>query len=111
MTASYLAADPIYKKPGETLKLGIDFTLYGLVSGETLTGTPTASVTTLTASSLVVNSATFTNRKGGTVAIGKGVQLTLAGGTAGQDYELDVTATTTNGQTLVGRIPVFVRDG
>ena len=110
-TVQSVSCEPLRKKPGETLKVGVDFTLYGLASGETLTGTPTLSASSgITVASPAVNTGTFTNRKKGTVAIGKGVQFTLSGGTAGTDYYVDVSCGTTNSQTLVVRCPVEVRD-
>lgn len=105
-----LSADPITKHPSETLRIDVDFTLYGLASSELLTGTPVVTVTGLTSASPVVNSATFVNRKGGTVAIGKGVQFTLAGGTAGNEYDVTVSCGTDGNpaQTLVGTFTVLV---
>lgn len=112
MTVQLIAAEPVAKHPDETLILGVDFTLFGLASSELLTGTPTITPPSgLSTSSPSVNAATFTNRKGGTVAIGKGVIFTCTSGTAGTDYNVEVSCDTTGGQTLVGVCPVWVRDG
>lgn len=107
-----VSADPITKKPGATVRVDVDFTKYGLADAELLTGTPTVDGDGLTVASIAINTATFKNRKRGTVAIGKGVQFTLAGGTAGEDYNVELEATTDGSpaQTLPVRIPVYVRN-
>jgi hypothetical protein len=107
-----LAAEPVTKSPNEVLIIGVDFTLFGLAPNETLTGTPAVNVagSTLVATDPTVNTnATFKNRKGGTVAIGRGAVFKLAGGTVGTDVDLLVSCTTSGGQTLEGVCPVEVR--
>lgn len=112
MTQQLISAEPVTKHPDETLIPGVDFTAFGLSSSETLTGTPSITPPTgITTSSPSVNAATFTNKKGGTVAIGKGVVFTLTGGTAGTDYDIEVSCGTSGGQMLVGICPVYVRSG
>lgn len=106
-----VSAEPVTKHPSEVLLAGVDFTVYGLEASELLTGTPTVTPPSgISATSPGVNEATFINRKGGTVAIGKGMKFTLSGGTAGTDYDIVVSCGTTGGQTLVGICPVRVRD-
>lgn len=76
-----------------------------LDQGETLTGTPTvvASPGTLTVAAPRVNTTALT-LNGRQVAIGKAVQFTASGGTAGVEYTVTVTVETSNGQTLVADI-------
>ena len=113
--SSKLASDPVYKKAAEGLQIKSDFTLYGLSvdTNETLTGTPTVTVTPtgMTAGAPTINTAPFTNAKRGTCEIGKGVLFLLSGGTAGSDYSVSVQCGTSLGQTLEGTIPVYVRAG
>lgn len=72
-----------------------------LADDETLSGTPTITVspTGPTIASPVVTTATYTNDYGTTVAIGKAVQFRVSGGTAGTEYLLTVTCTTSSGDT------------
>jgi hypothetical protein len=78
-----------------------------LDDGASLTGTPTVTeVTTsdLTIANKAVNSATYSDSvTQGTVAIGKAVICTVAGGTAGSTYTLRITVSTdsTPAETLV----------
>lgn len=53
----------------------------------------------LTLGSATPNAATFTNHKGRTVAIGKGVQWQMSGGADGVDYTLTVVAACDDNQT------------
>jgi hypothetical protein len=78
-----------------------------LDDGASFTGTPTvAEVTTsdLTLDNKIVNTATYSDSQTGrTVAIGKGIQFTAAGGTAGQSHTVRVTCSTDSSpaETLV----------
>ena len=75
----------------------VDFTSI-LYSSESLSGTPTvtgSSDLTLATSDCVVTSATYTDDEGTTVASGKAVMFSIAGGTAANSpYPLVVTAAT-----------------
>lgn len=107
-----ISAEPIAKKPTEVLRVNVDFTLFGLASTELLTGTPIVTPPTgITAGTPIVNTATFVNRRGRTVAVGKGVQFTISGGTDGTNYDIDVSCGTDGSpaQTLGGTCPVEVR--
>lgn len=105
-----LSPDPQLKHPGETLNVGVDFTLYGLAPGETLTGIPTLTPPAgISATSPTVNSAPFQNRAKGTCDVNKGVQFVCSGGTAGADYTIDVGCATSGGQFLVAPCQVKVR--
>lgn len=107
-----ISTDPITKKPSEVLLVSVDFTLYGLRTSELLTGTPTITTPSgITTSNPAVNTSPFVNQRGKTVAVGKGVQFVVSGGTAGQDYQLDVSCPTNGStqQTLDVTCPVFVR--
>jgi len=78
-----------------------------LDSGVSLTGTPTVvevTTTALTLASKAVNTATYVeSHSGSTVAIGKAVEFTVAGGVAGTTYRIRVTCGTTSSpaETLV----------
>ena len=77
-----------------------------LDDGASFTGTPTVvEVTTsdLTLTNKAVNSATYTDIDGATVAIGKGLQFTASGGSAGTTYTIRVTCSTDSSpaETLV----------
>lgn len=109
-----ITAEPITKHPNEILLMSVDATLFGLRSGESLTGTPvvTCSSSDITIDNETVNLSTFTNRRGKTVAVGKGIQFTVAGGVAGTNYVIIVSCGTNGSpaQTLVGRCPLEVKD-
>ena len=106
---SAVAAGTKLKHPSDSRIYGFDFTRL-LASAETLTGTPTVTVSPSgpTASSPAVNVATFPDDEDVSVAIGKGVQLRLAGGTDGRDYLVTVSVGTSLGNTLaaVGNLQV-----
>ena len=92
------------KPAGATHTMKVDFT-DSLKDGALLTGTPTVvEVTTsdLTLSNKAVNTAAVTI-EGVTVAIGKAVLTTVAGGTANTTYTIKVTVSTdeTAAQTFV----------
>ena len=73
-----------------------------LADGETLSGTPTVTVSpsgSLTVASVAVNVATYVNDHGTTVAVGKAVQFRVSTATAGTEYTLTVTCATTSGDT------------
>lgn len=114
MPQQRVSASPIVKKPGESLLVSVDFSLYGLRlnANELLVGTPV--ITTpdgITASNPTVNTAVFTNQRGREVPAGRGVQFVLTGGTDGESYSIGV-ACGTNGspaQTLDGTCPVDVK--
>ncbi len=114
---SRVSAAPVTKKSGEVLRVGVDFTLYGLLTAELLTGTVTLDVpsgitASATGTGLGVNTAVFNNSRGKEVAVGKGVIILVSGGTDGEDYEIGVSCGTngTPAQTLDGNCPVEVRD-
>ena len=107
---SATAKTPIIKLSGETVPVGIDFSDL-LASGETLTGTPTASISPPgpTASSVAVTASAFTSVAGNTIATGKGISLLLAGGQPGNRHTLTITCgTTTTGRVVGGKVIVIV---
>ena len=108
---SVSAVRPKVKHPGESILFGVDFTRL-MVTGETLSTVSgvTAAPSGLTITSQAVNGAVFDNDEGGTVSIGKGAQFRVAGGTAGTDYVLTVTVTTTAGNTRLAVCQLQVRD-
>lgn len=90
--------EPEYSKAAsETLNIAVDCTI-GLDDGETISGAPTVTVSGLTISSVAVNAAAV-EIDGKTVAIGKAVTMTIAGGTAGTTYEVKFFAATSAGQS------------
>ena len=88
------------KIAAEVLNAAVDMT-DRLASSETLSGTPTVvdGTSVLTLSSKVVNSTTTTINGEG-VAVGKAVLFVVAGGSAGTEYELTVSVTTSTSQTV-----------
>lgn len=90
------------KLAGETLNAAIDMT-ERLASGETLsTPTITANSTTITLGSPTVN-ATTTNVLGNSVAVGKAILFSVSGGTAGTEYEISISCTSSSSQ-VVGEV-------
>ena len=91
---------------GSTRLVRVNYTKR-LDSDVSLTGTPTvAEVTTtdLTLANKAVNTATYSDSSTGkTVAVGKAIRFTVAGGTSGQTYTIRVTVATnsTPTETLV----------
>lgn len=98
-----------WKDPRETRVLTFDATLE-LASGETLTGTPTAQITTVTGadatpslvlSGVIVNAASL-SVAGKTIAVGAAVQAVASGGNFSSAYLIAITCTTSNpNKTLV----------
>lgn len=108
---SVSASRPKVKHPAESILFAVDFSRL-LASGESLsTVSPvTALPSGLTLSGQAVNTTAFDDDEGGIVAIGKGAQFRIAGGSAGIDYSLTVTVTTTAGNTRVAVCVLQVRD-
>lgn len=98
------------KHPSETKTAGVSFVNL-LESGESLTGTPTVSSapTGLTISNVQKNSGAVTIN-GVSVAANKAVLFSVAGGSSGVQYELEVTCGTTGSpaQTLVVECKLLV---
>lgn len=98
------------KDPRETVVITLDATAM-LAAGETLTGTPSVSVTTLIGTdstpSLVVanpiiNSVALTLLNGKTIAIGSAVQAVCSAGVFASQYWICITCPTSNpNKTLV----------
>lgn len=90
----------------ETRKLSVSFA-NRLESGETLTGTPTVTVSptgpTLGSPSINASSLTINGR---TNTAGQAIQFTITDCTSGQTYQLTVTASTTADQVLQGGLIV-----
>lgn len=108
---SVAASRPKVKHPDESLLFGVDLTKL-LSTGETLSSvvSVTAVPAGLTINSLAVNAAAFDDDEGGTVAVGNGARFRAAAGTAGVDYALTVTVTTSAGNTRVVVCTLQVRD-
>ena len=105
------------KQPDESILYLIDYT-HLLASGETLTGTPTvtaeiegtgAEATGLTLSAKAVNTVAKTKRNG-TIAIGKGIEVRIAGGTDGVTYRIESSCGTTASNTFAGDVILDVKD-
>lgn len=108
---SVSAVRPKAKHPDESILFGVDFSRL-LVAGENLSAVSGVASTPagLTISSQAVNGAPFDNDEGQSVSIGKGAQFRIVGGTAGTDYALTVTVTTSAGNTRVAICQLQVRD-
>jgi len=78
---------------------------------ETITGTPTITGTGMTVTNIAVTTGSRTIN-GKSVAAGKAVTFVMSGGTAGNDYALTVTVTTTStpSQTIIRVLPLWVYD-
>jgi len=103
-----ISCDEVHRKSaGDTLNVAVDAS--DMLSGsEVLTGTPTVTCTGLTLASKTVNSAALTDNDGNTIAIGHAVQFSVAGGTAGTRYEIDVTVSTnSNPAQTINRLCVL----
>ena len=102
ITLSVSAIRPKVKAPTESILYGVDFTKLLLsaetISTVTISDSPTGQLTIGAGSA---NVASFPNDEGGTVAVGKGAQFRISGGTAGTTYTLTVTVTTSAGNTRV----------
>jgi hypothetical protein len=103
------AKDPKCKHPSESILFGVDFTAL-LAVGETLTGTPSVTgQVNVSPTGPIVNTSTFLNDAGATVAIGAGVQVRVAGGTDSIDEFLIVSCGTSAGNTRVVLCPLEIR--
>ena len=105
------ALRPLTKAAVEVVPAIVDFSAQ-LATGETLSGSPTVTVSPLgpTLGTATVNSSALSPRDGGAaVAIGKGVQFTITGGASRQRYELTISCgTTTSGRTVAGKCILLV---
>ena len=103
---SVVALETLEKQPSESIKYAIDFTNL-LKSGETLsTLTSVLEVGTsgLTLSEKAINTAAITKRSGQEIAIGKGIEVRIAGGSAGTTYRIEAIAATSSSNTRVGDV-------
>mgnify|MGYP003136659671 FL=1 len=97
------------KDASETRKVSVDYT-DKLDSGETLSGTVTVAeqdTTDLTLTGSGVNSSSMTIN-GRTVAADSSVSFTVAGGTVGKVYVVQITVDTSNSQTFVDDVKLQV---
>jgi hypothetical protein len=108
---SVSASRPRVKHSGESILFGVDFTRL-LATGESLSAVSGVAAVPggLTITAQAINGASFDNDEGGTVAVAKGAQFRIAGGSAGTDYSVTVTVTTTAGNTRITVCPLQVRD-
>ena len=103
------------KAAPEAINYGIDFTrlLKGaelLTAGQVPVITVLAGAGGLTFGAATVNSSPFTDDFGNTVAVGCGVQVSIAGGNPLQTYEilLSCTTTATPANTRTGGLRLFI---
>jgi len=90
------------KQPTEVRRYGLDFSKK--LGSDTLTGTPTATVSLQSgggSSSLTTSGASISNPL---------AYITLSGGTSGQDYNVQLSCSTTGGLTLVMDMSIEVRE-
>ena len=100
---------PFNKHRSDSVVYGFDFTNV-LPSGVTISSTSADTISTLsgtsstalTATGETPNAAAYTNDEGETVAIGKAVRATIAGGTAGCKYQVTFVVTASNGELYGG---------
>jgi hypothetical protein len=106
--STILTCSQVYQKtPTEVLGVQVDFR--GLLrEGELLTGTPAATGTGITTSSVAVNT-TVDVINGQRVDIGKAINFTVSAGTAGNDYAILVSCTTSASQTRECYVTIQVR--
>lgn len=110
MARTEVSATPdIVKAPGDDQTYACNFT--DVLSGRTLSGSPTVSAETgLTVGSPALNSGTYVDDyTGETVAANTAVQYACSGGTAGSTYKVTITATASDGATIVGYQHIKVR--
>jgi hypothetical protein len=105
------ATRTLVKGSGESILFGFDFGPV-LASGETLSSVSIAgSPSGLTIGTVTVQSSSFTDEyDGSTIAANEGCKARISGGTAGSDYALTATATTSAGNTRVMVCTLQVRD-
>lgn len=109
---SIAATKVLVKGSTESVLFGFDFGPL-LNAGETLTGTPTlsSSPSGLTIGTPAVKSTSWVDYlTGETIAANEGYQARISGGTAGSDYTLTATATTSDSNTRVIVCTLQVRD-
>ncbi len=107
MTASAKSIDasPIAVRSGETVLVTLDLTNWALGSGVTISSASVSDADSLTITSVTVNAAAVRNRDTGSlIAIGKGITMLVAGASAGTQYDVIMTASTSNGQTLKPKV-------
>ena len=117
---SAAAKNPEPKHSSESILYGVNFMPILTATGETLTGTPTATLQTitppantspaLTIAAPQIHVATCVDDDGNTVAVGMGVQVRVAAGVSPTDYQIAVTCATTAGNTRTVVCTVRVRD-
>ena len=101
----------LWKHPSESVLFGLDFGPL-LAVGETLSSVTVTSATAgLTIGSPTVQTSAFVDGfTGSTVAANEGAKVRISGGTAGTDYVLTVTGTTSGSNTRVFVATLQVRD-
>lgn len=114
LVSRVVGGELLVKQPGESIKYAIDLTAF-LHSGETLsTLTSILEVTTaaLTLTEKAINTTALTKRDppGGTIAIGKGLQVRVVGGADGTTYRICWIAVTSLGDTRARDVLLKVVD-
>jgi len=116
MSTKTYAPQPFTKRDTETLQYGYIFDDEVLPDGVTIDSVSAivistaegTSTTPLTLAGEQENAAAFTDDDGFTVAIGRAVRATTAGGTAGCTYHVEITVTASNGEIYTGVWTVIV---
>ena len=108
---SVAAERPIVKHPSESVLYGLDFGKL-LASGETLSSVSvSATPSGLTIGSPSVQASAFVDDfTGATVAANEGAKVRISGGTAGTDYTLTVSGTTSASNTRIFVATLQVRE-
>lgn len=100
--------DSIYKHPSDAQTFAMIFS--EPLFGRTVLSASVSATSGLTVDSAMVNASTFVaDDTGETIPIGEAVTYNCSSGTAGTDYQVTVTATLSDGSTLVGVQTVKVR--
>lgn len=109
---SVYTTDPIEKHPSDNLPYAIIFTSLlnepTLADGTTISSATVAADAGLTVASATVNSSATTDSDGESVPVGHLVQYQCSGGTAGTVYDVTVTATLSDGNTVARKQKVDV---
>lgn len=109
------AVEPVYQHPSEAVSRSIDFRPI-LLDTETLTGTPTATVTASvgtsspTLATLQVNTDEVETMGGGEIPIGKAVTMIVSDVEDGVNYDIAVSCGTDHGNTRTVVVQLYGRD-
>ena len=103
--ADSIDSRPIYIRSGETVLVAVDMTSWGLGSGVTASSASVSDADGLTIGTPSVNASALVNRDNGmAIAIGKAVSMSVSGASAGTTYDVILSVSTSNSQTLKPKV-------